>query len=129
MIVNESMAIMQYLEEAYPEVPLLPSSVAERAVVYQRMHESMALQTSLTPLFHMGMASQGDGDEKKVRLQCRPTCAPLAVHKRLDTHCMARFAPPSGHHTNKTVSGSSTGWFHRIDRVGRLTGILVTRKA
>lgn len=97
MIVNESMAIMQYLEEAYPEVPLLPSSVAERAVVYQRMHESMALQTSLTPLFHMGMASQGDGDEKKVRLQRQWRTAPL-VHRSQCINGSIRTAWHASHH-------------------------------
>eukprot|EP00892_Ulva_mutabilis_P003972 jgi/Ulvmu1/1947/UM012_0108.1 len=69
VVVNESMAIMQYLEEAYPETPLLPTSVAERATVYQRMHEAMVLQASLTPLFHMGMASQDGGDEKKAEFE------------------------------------------------------------
>lgn len=68
VIVNESMAAMQYLEEAYPEVPLLPKSVPERAVVYQRMHEAIALQTALTPLFHMGMGGSGDDDAQKVCL-------------------------------------------------------------
>lgn len=66
VIVNESMAAMQYLDEAYPDVPLLPKNAAERAVVYQKMHEAITLQTSLTPLFHMGMGAQGDDEAQKV---------------------------------------------------------------
>lgn len=38
-VICESLASLLYLEETHPDVPLLPSDLAERALVYQRMFE------------------------------------------------------------------------------------------
>lgn len=53
VIVKESMALMQYVEEAYPEPPLLPHAAdkVKRALAYQRFHETSTLYSALGPLF------------------------------------------------------------------------------
>lgn len=66
IIVNESMAAMQYLEETYPEVPLLPNGKAERALALQRLHEVSSLYSAIQPLFYAKMVNKVNSDIEKV---------------------------------------------------------------
>ncbi|KAK9815491.1 hypothetical protein WJX72_004567 [[Myrmecia] bisecta] len=46
VVVNESIAALQYLEEAYPEPALLPQALPKRALVLQRTHEALNIQAA-----------------------------------------------------------------------------------
>ncbi|KAK9904687.1 hypothetical protein WJX75_000588 [Coccomyxa subellipsoidea] len=48
VVVNESLAILLYLQDKYPQPSLLPATIEGRALVYQRMQESWNLQDKLT---------------------------------------------------------------------------------
>lgn len=66
IIVNDSMAIMQYIEETYPDPPLLPRDKAARALAYQRFHEAALLYDAIQPLFYDKMVGQVNTDLEKV---------------------------------------------------------------
>lgn len=76
------MAILQYVEETYPEPPLLPSDKAQRALAYQRFHETASLYGAIQPLFFDQMSGNVNTDAEKVHscMPCIPwsqTCFPL----------------------------------------------------
>jgi glutathione S-transferase len=66
IVVNESMAAMQYLEEAYPDPPLMPKDKPTRALALQRFHESAGLLAAVVPLFRAKMRNQVNTDAEKV---------------------------------------------------------------
>ena len=66
IIVNESMAILQYIEETYPEPALLPSDKADRAQAYQRFHETASIYVALQPLFDARQVGKVGTDTEKV---------------------------------------------------------------
>ncbi|CAL5228235.1 g11330 [Coccomyxa viridis] len=59
IVVCESLAALLYLDEAYPEHPLLPSERKERALVFQRSVEISNLQDKALPVLHL-KRSNGD---------------------------------------------------------------------
>lgn len=71
VIVNESMALMQYVEEAYPEPPLLPHAAdkVERALAYQRFHETSTLYSALGPIFIAKMTGAVNTEDEQVHLR------------------------------------------------------------
>lgn len=69
IVVNESMAAMQYLEESYPEVPLLPAVKAQRALALQRLHEVSSLYSAVQPLFYAKMVGKVNTDSEKDQFQ------------------------------------------------------------
>eukprot|EP00892_Ulva_mutabilis_P004672 jgi/Ulvmu1/2577/UM014_0028.1 len=69
IIVNESMALMHYLEEAYPEVPLLPKGTADRALALQRLHEITSLYSAIQPLFYAKMVGKVNTDFEKEQFE------------------------------------------------------------
>lgn len=66
IVVNESMAIMQYIEETYSEPALLPSDKADRAHAYQRFHETASIYSAIQPLFFAKMVGKVNTDFEKV---------------------------------------------------------------
>lgn len=70
-IVNDSMAIMQYIEETYPEKPLLPeiSDKVQRALAIQRFHETGTLYSAIQPLFFAKMIGAVNTDEEKEKFE------------------------------------------------------------
>lgn len=46
VVVYEALAISQYLESEYPQVPLLPASAADRAITFTRFMEVVNLCTA-----------------------------------------------------------------------------------
>ena len=68
IIINESMAILQYIEETYPEPPLLPSDKADRAQAYQRFHETTLFYSAIRPLFLAKIDDKVNTDNEKVSL-------------------------------------------------------------
>lgn len=85
IVVNESMALLQYVEETYPETPLLPSDKARRALAYQRWHETAALYGAIQPLFFAKMVGKVNTDAEKVH-----TC--MLYRGEICAHCA--FAVP-----------------------------------
>lgn len=69
------MAAMQYLEESYPEVPLLPAVKAQRALALQRLHEVSSLYSAVQPLFYAKMVGKVNTDSEKVRSSRLPSRA------------------------------------------------------
>lgn len=65
--VNESLAAMLYLDDAYAEQPLMPKSGAARALALQRFVEADVLYQAIRPLFAAKMRGQVNTDEQKVR--------------------------------------------------------------
>lgn len=59
-MVNESNAIMQYLEWAYPDPPLMPEEPQLHALALQRFHELETLYNTVYPLFQMKMVAAFD---------------------------------------------------------------------
>ena len=60
VVVNESNAIMQYLEWAYPEPALMPKDPVLHARALQRLHELETLYNTVYPLFRMKMVATFD---------------------------------------------------------------------
>ena len=56
--VNESLAAMQYIDDTYKDVPLMPADSAARGLALQRFHEAEVLYTSIQPLFYKKMTGQ-----------------------------------------------------------------------
>lgn len=57
--VYETFAILEYLEHAYPDKPLLPETNALRALALTRLHESAHLKTAGMDLFAYIMKTRG----------------------------------------------------------------------
>eukprot|EP00892_Ulva_mutabilis_P003974 jgi/Ulvmu1/1949/UM012_0110.1 len=69
IVVNESIAIMQYLEETYPEPALMPSDKPARALALQRFHEASSLYGAIQPLFYAKMVGKVNTDSEKELFQ------------------------------------------------------------
>eukprot|EP00892_Ulva_mutabilis_P004674 jgi/Ulvmu1/2579/UM014_0030.1 len=79
-IVNDSMAIMHYLEAMYPSAPLLPSGKAKLALACQRLHESSAMYHAVQPALFAKIAGKVNSDEEKDQFQQHID----ATHKEMD---------------------------------------------
>lgn len=64
--VNESIAAMQYLDDVYKEVPLMPTDPAARGLALQRFHEAVVLYGAIQPLFYKSMTGQVNTEAEKV---------------------------------------------------------------
>lgn len=56
VVVYEALAISQYLESEYPQVPLLPASAADRAITFTRFMEVVNLFSAamkISDLFYL----------------------------------------------------------------------------
>lgn len=58
IVVNESLAAIVYLDEAYPQPAVSPQDVAARAKMWQRLAEALVLQDKLSLVVRMKMTGQ-----------------------------------------------------------------------
>ena len=110
IVVNESMAAMQYLEDTYPEVPLLPKGKAERALALQRLHELASLYAAIQPLFYSKMVGKVNSDAEKVRFLCNlaPRRSGL-VHDSQLMMCTSLAQPHSVRHSRPPLQHAFLG--------------------
>lgn len=71
--VNESCAAMQYLDDTYKDIPLMPSDSAARGRALQRFFEADVLYTAIQPLFYQKMTG-------KVNTEAEQVCVCFFVH-------------------------------------------------
>jgi hypothetical protein len=87
VVVNESLAAMQYLEDVYGDVPLMPKEPAARGHALQRFHEANNLYTTIQPLFYAKMVGNVKTKADEVRLPSHTGVSkPCSVSFRWATH-------------------------------------------
>jgi len=60
-VVHETVAILQYLEDAYPDAPLMPTDLDGRALALTRLHEASGVKDAGMALFRYMMRNpEGD---------------------------------------------------------------------
>ncbi|GLT60085.1 hypothetical protein SLA2020_328690 [Shorea laevis] len=87
VLVCDSFAILMYLEEKYPEHPLLPSNLNKRAINYQAAN---VVSSSIQPLLNLAVLKyieeKVNADEKLSSLTCHITKGFQALEKLLKDH-------------------------------------------
>jgi glutathione S-transferase len=81
--VYETFAILEYLEAAFPEPPLMPAGLDAKALALTRFHESANLKSAGMSLFAYLMRTEG-GERDMERV--RALCAALVVELELWEH-------------------------------------------
>lgn len=64
------MALMQFVEDTYPEPALLPDAAdkVKRALAYQRLHETTSLYSILQPMYYVKVIGAVNTEEEQVNL-------------------------------------------------------------
>lgn len=66
VVVNESLAIIQYLEDAYPQPALMPKHPETRGLVLQRFHEVTVAQVKLLEAVRVKIFGKGGTEEDEI---------------------------------------------------------------
>jgi len=121
--IYESAIINEYLDERYPEPPLMPSTAAERA--YARLWIDFAL-TQMMPASARIAFGKDDADKQAARMEFESHCARLGAeldarapwflgerYTLVDVTC-APFFPRLARYAGLAIPERLVAWWHRI---------------